>query len=146
MGKFKVGDEVLLKANQVCGKHKKGHIGIISNVNYSDKTARVLPGNHSNWSKFKDLEAVMRTIDDLREGDVVENSVGIKRMCLGICGKAVFMSCDHSYNEVTQPYTLRELKLNSYTLVQPQPDKVKVIVEGKETMISRESAEALNLV
>jgi len=137
--KFCVGDKVRLKVDAV--SYGAGKIGNLSSFD----------GRHwwiddTYCCDEKEMEAVMRTIDDLREGDVVVRN-GYKQKVLSILGIVHILSNNDTFNEVSSTlWSVEELKRCSYTLVQPKPAQVTITVDGKETVISRESAESLNLI
>ena len=83
-----------------------------------------------NDCNVTDIQIKHRTIDDLEEGDIIENNEVNKRKVLGVCGKVVFISIYSNYNKVSGGmYTIEEYKESGYKLVQP---------EEEETILTRE--------
>ena len=138
--KFKVGDRVRISA-RACSRGA-GNTGKLSS--FDGKCWRI---DDKYCCYENELEAVMRTIDDLREGDVVVSSMGTERDVLGVCGRAIFVTSSAGKDRGEDIiWTKEDFKRRGYTLVQPKPDQVTITVDGKETVISRESAISLKLI
>ena len=148
--KFKVGDRVR-RINCDWYEMKVGDIGIISDVGVGYHNDGVRVNGVSYILDTNKLEAVMKTLDNLEVGDELvwaEKWTDRKHIVrvLAVIDELVFLSTFDDKFASGAHKTRYQLKRDGYKVHQPQPTKVKVVVEGKETMISRESAEALNLV
>ena len=137
--KFKVGDRVRISA-RACSRGA-GNTGKLSS--FDGKCWRI---DDKYCCYENELEAVMRTIDDLREGDVVSR-FGMDFKILAMCSALYFLSGANNFTKGSAHfYTMDELKESGFKLVQPKPDQVTITVDGKETVISRENAISLKLI
>ena len=134
--KFKVGDSV--KISPRAYSYGAGNTGNLSSF---DGKHWWIDAKYCCGQEY--MEAVMRTINDLREGDRLVCG-GSKCTVEAIHGKCIsLVSEDEMFVWHT---TITYLKQYNYEIVQPKPATVTITVDGKETVISRESAESLNLI
>lgn len=70
-------------------------------------------------------EKPMRTIEDLKEGDVLDCGDGDRKKVLGVVGQAIITSKCNRFDESDQPCTLEQIRAKGWTLHQePEPKKV----------------------
>lgn len=143
MQEFKEGQRVrVVGVLNKEGSYKIGDIGIWETGYPSGCIQPTHECRRDTWIMSKDWykwEAVMRTMDDLRVGDVIKKD-GDSYEVLARLENIIFHAKVGSLAPVRCPKTIESLKQNGYTLVQDTPD------EDVTVTISRKSAEALGLI
>lgn len=127
--------------------HKNGDVLICQNKKDGYATSNKLGYKYSwrllyknqdfeegNDSVFN-LKLEDRTIEDVQEGDLIEDKVGNFHRVLGKAGKAVFLSRAWSKNEGENRYyhcgfTISELKEEGYTLVDETKKEETITIAG----------------
>ena len=107
----------------------------------------ITPSGYS--SDVTDLKPLSRTIEDVQEGDFLIDTRYDKRLeVLGICGKIIHLSYNDNCDSYNRSSTIKDLKQDGYEIEIPEPEEetVTITINGKDTIISKKSAEALNLI
>ena len=143
MNKFKVGDKIIVKEKFweiksyifIYGGMKK-LAGRTLEVEYIDSdgdvgTKQDESNDDTRWIWDKDwLEPTLRTIDDVREDDLITDGDVFRRV-LGRAGKAVFMTCnwrkgEEERTDASGTYSIQDIKDDNFTIVNETPPAEKL--------------------
>jgi hypothetical protein len=141
---FKVGDTVrIVKCSRDSARHL-GKVGkIVSLLNSGEYGDYKVDWNNGmdrcdatkveliKPSRKKPVKRVKkhRTIEQVREGDVIVNDHGEEKV-LAVCGQLVFMSTSYNFNIYESTLTFTQLKKDGYTIKGETPPPT-IDIEGK---------------
>ena len=85
----------------------------------------------------------------MQQGDIIVNlTCGNRRKVLGISGEVMYYSQIGDYKTLDKPELISKMKEYNYTIDIPESEEetVTITINGKDIIISKKSAEALNLI
>ena len=141
--KVRVNDKILETEAPPEKKNLAGKILEIDVIGINDKPYRTKQGTLGDsidtaWSWEEDwIDPITRTLDDIQEGDLLQQGGDSYQRVLGVCRNIVFLTASWRKGEKERTpyrntYSIQELKYNSYKLVQDNDDECEEAIKTLE--------------
>ena len=155
MCKFRVNNRVEI-VSDLCNNANVGDKGVVVGLSNSQNGCYIVKlftgiakGNEYPFTT-RELKLTSNDIESVQQGDIIITD-GYRKKVLGICGDAIFLSRKNDFTSSDQNnivYQMEELKEYGYTIDIPESEEetVTITINGKDIIISKKSAEALNLI
>jgi len=154
MCKFRVNNRVEI-VSDLCNNANVGDKGVVVGLSNSQNGCYIVKlftgiakGNEYPFTT-RELKLTSNDIENVQEGDILIDTRYDKRLeVLGICGKIIHLSYADNCDSYNRSSTIKDLKQDGYEIEIPEPEEetVTITINGKDTIISKKSAEALNLI
>jgi len=108
---------------------KPGSVVTVEEIDRTDNTVTLVEDAYDKWYIPEMLEPLTRTLEDLREGDVLVDGDDEERRVLGVCGKVYLLSVSNHPDIYGCGYTVYEMEELGYTLKQPKEEIVELSMD-----------------